>query len=137
MEINTKITEINSLMVGDLVYRVDFNTPVPTKIIGMEVVNYDKMEYVVDVLNKNGYIVQLYLNEIEPIKLTKEILEKNGFVWNDLPFLQCWEQYGIMLHISGNGYEIICGENISLKINYLHQLQHLFRLCEIDKEIEL
>ena len=151
--------EINTLMVGDWVYRIDFNSPVPSKIIGMEVVNYDKMEYVVDVLNKNGYNVQLYLNEIEPIPLTKEILKKNGF--NEDAFTNLSPDYYyhdnscsccINLNSTCDKSKSIFVENTNTRISasieelrhsltkkplYVHQLQHLFRLCGIDKEIEL
>lgn len=77
------------------------------------------------------------LVEFEPIPLTKEILEKNGWFWNNLPFEQCWEQYGLYLYHVGNGYRINCGSNISMIINSVHELQHVLKLCGIEKEIEL
>ena len=73
----------------------------------------------------------------EPIPLTPEILEKNGFVYNAIPFIDGWEQFGLTLYRGGNGYRINCGINVSLIIDYVHQLQHALRLCGIDKEIEL
>lgn len=71
----------------------------------------------------------------EPIPLTKEILEKNGFVYNDLPMLQYFEQYGLQLYRGGNGFRINCGINVSLIIDSVHQLQHALKLCGIEKEI--
>lgn len=76
-------------------------------------------------------------NDIQPIPLTKEILEKNGFVWDYSPICQCWEQYGLSIYLIGGGYRVNCGQNVSCKIDFVHELQHLFRLCGIDKEIEL
>lgn len=138
-------------MIGDWVYRTDFNTPAPSKIIGMEVVNYDKMEYVVDVFNKNGYNVQLYLNEIEPIPLTPEILEKNGFIikkkwaqignFGDNPLIMWHFEDDAFLHDFKHELEIHQNEtgkvHIRIPCEYLHELQHALRLCKIDKTITL
>lgn len=87
----------------------------------------------------DGYnaITCVEISDIKPIPLTAEILEKNGFEFNNLPMEQCWQQYGLRLYLSGHGYGINCGENVSLCIDYVHELQHALRLCGIDKEIEL
>lgn len=153
----------NELMIGDLVYRIDFKIPVPSKIIGIEVINYDKMEYVVDVLNKNGYNVQLYLDEIEPIPLTPEILEKNGFMLQDNWLQDNWyclvigdDKIYVNLPEEGNIYQytdieyqkLVYNPEDVTEVEYstsmtfkgtisVHQLQHAFKLCGIDKEIEL
>ena len=57
--------------------------------------------------------------------------------YNNLPMEQCWQQYGLRLYLSGHGYGINCGENVSLRIDNVHELQHALRLCGIEKEIEL
>lgn len=75
--------------------------------------------------------------EAQPIPLTAEILEKNGWRYNNIPFVQGWEQYGLLLYTGGNGYRINCGTNIALIIDSVHELQHALRLCGIDKEIVL
>ena len=74
---------------------------------------------------------------LDPIPITPEILEKNGFVYNDLPFVQAWEQFGLALYSGGNGYRIGCGNNVDLIIDSVHELQHALWLCGIDKTIEL
>ena len=76
-------------------------------------------------------------DRIFPIPITPEILEKNGFIYNELPFVQGWEQFGLTLTIGGNGFRINCGINVAMIIDSVHELQHLIRLCGIDKEIEL
>lgn len=131
----------NELMIGDWVYRMDFKIPVPSKIIGMEVINYDKMEYVVDVFNKNGYNVQLYLNEVQPIPLTPEILEKNGFEeYDGLYRLDIAE--GVFVNADFKSKEPFvsihntCYRAIPI-CKYVHQLQHALRLCGIEKEITI
>lgn len=95
-----------------------------------------------------GLIVER--NEIEPIPLTPEILEKNGFVksmqvsdtdpydvdeegnmhfsYNEV-FWGWWQPNNIFcIPANGLGW---------LNIKYVHQLQHLLRLCGIEKEIIL
>lgn len=74
-------------------------------------------------------------DEIEPIPLTPDILEKNGFSENyredDLSYAQsCGDVIGI--HILGKG-----GIMDEMYFKYVHQLQHALRLCGIEKEIKL
>lgn len=69
----------------------------------------------------------------DPIRLTSEILEKNGWRYNDNPFVQGWEQYG--LTIVNN--RITCGQNVSIKVEFIHELQLVLWLCGIEKEIIL
>ena len=83
--------------------------------------------------------------EIEPILITPEILEKNGF--NKNPdnsgfILVCnsvhltWGFYKNCLSISDWDYG---GDNqiSSVRCLYVHTLQHILRLCRIDKKIIL
>lgn len=86
--------------------------------------------------------------QIEPIPLTAEILEKNGwerendaYVWKD-------DEYGykvtIVLSDYGHGrfYNYVAASisnaSISgLRIAYVHELQHILKLCRIDKQVIL
>lgn len=86
--------------------------------------------------NEYGYVTANPSN-LKPIPLTAEILEKNGFVYNDIPFVDGWEQYGLTLYKGCDGFRINCGRNIYLILDYVHELQHTLRLCGIDKEITL
>ena len=74
---------------------------------------------------------------IEPIPLNPEILEKNGFEYNEHPFVQGWEQFGLTLYHGGDGYRVNCGQNVALQLDSVHQLQHALRLCGIEKEITI
>ena len=80
------------------------------------------------------------IDVVEPIKLTEDILVKNGFdkderskyfhvytlnIKGSYDFDICWSS------VNGFNYE---GDFI---LTYVHQLQHLLRLCGIEKEIEL
>lgn len=81
------------------------------------------------------------LGEINPIPLTPEILEKNGFeLQRDKSELGTLDTYWLgselgtfRIHKLNNGdYQFGLA-----KIKYVHQLQHAIRLCGIDKEIEI
>lgn len=94
-----------------------------------------------------GLIVER--NEIEPIPLTPEILEKNGWVYNNEDekfFPQTWVGGGLMLQGAGDcGYRIVVASDYddedtndtSVILLYVHELQHALRLCRIEKEIVL
>ena len=77
----------------------------------------------------------LYWDEIKPIPLTTEILEKNGFIKEsrdcfDNPLQYCVLVDGLWIDISGENY-------FEGKLEYVHQLQNALRICGIKKEIEL
>jgi hypothetical protein len=81
-------------------------------------------------------------DDIEPIILTPEILEKNG--WKSMKngsgdFILTKPMVGNSATITKtiNGYEMLHGAFNGLGIHYVHQLQHVLRLCGIKKEIEL
>ena len=59
-----------------------------------------------------------WIEEIEPIPLTEEILKKNGFVNKDS------DSFYIDCTCTPNGY-----------IQYVHELQHAFKLFKVDGEI--
>ncbi len=88
-------------------------------------------------IDSDEYSGLLSCSDLERIPLSTEILEKNGFHYNDLPFVQSWEQFGLSLHLGGNGYRINCGQNVAIVIDSVHQLQHALRLCGIEKDITL
>ena len=64
------------------------------------------------------------VEKLQPIPLTPEILEKNGFSRNGLD---------IALFDRKGGDDFIGAANLQ----YVHELQHALRLCGIKKEIEL
>lgn len=85
--------------------------------------------------------------EIEPIPLTPEILEKNGFriifegelhttYFQDIEFfhveikIDCINYIKLSM-LNGLGY------NITIECKFVHQLQQALRLCDTSKEIEL
>ena len=90
-------------------------------------------------------IWQEELDEVEPIPLTTEILEKNGWKWNafytmiDLVVGTIhigWGFYKDCISVSDHSDEGHC-QISSLRCEYVHELQHALRLCGIDKTIEI
>lgn len=76
------------------------------------------------------------VENLEPIPLTPEILEKNGLEWNG----ELWVTDNFLIE---NGYDYknrfwwsIFNSPI-FPINSVHELQHALRLFGIDKEINL
>ncbi len=98
----------------------------------------------------NGY----EYDEIEPISITPEILEKNGFVANTHVYPYPYYEYINEEDKLKVGFAFPQGNRTSYKepwvyidseyvlvehlpCIYVHQLQHALRLCNIDKEIKL
>ena len=92
------------------------------------------------------------IDEISPIPITPEILEKNGFevqdqgggrkdVWTGFGIdyegdIEVEFQYNVPVYLKIDGG--FKGEYYtSANIKYIHQLQHALRLCGIEKEIIL
>ena len=82
------------------------------------------------------------VDKIEPIPLTPEILEKNGFTLEhytlehysgDVMTGYWWTRNDFVIHNSMND---AIGRN-NFKYEYVHQLQNALRLCGIEKTIEL
>lgn len=83
-------------------------------------------------------------DELMPIPLSPNILEKNGFIQDmlnghifvfdskpgEVIYYECGPKYGLTID---NQFATIQ----DLKIKYVHELQHALRLCGIDKEIIL
>ena len=118
-------------MIGDLVYaRINH----PVQVVG---VTTDSIE----TTNKEGFY---YEESFEPIPLTPEILEKNGFKRIKRPVFadafvisesMYWCNYALFSCDDGNYFgdtaRIIC------YCYSVHELQHALKLCGIDKEIVL
>lgn len=99
---------------------------------------------VTNIATNNVYteaVFPIRYDEIEPIPLTPEILENNGFheEWDeDIKLMVC---DSIIVEI-GNNYKLYTDGKmylyrVSAPLYYVHQLQHALRLCNIEKEIIL
>ena len=136
----------NELMIGDWLYsiidRYDHIEKKPVKITGIRTEDDE-------LLQGNDSDVWYHIETYEPIPLTKEILEKNGFT----TYGETWYLPNKNVSVSFLMYDTIinvkrgddyffkkvpcayrdCAENRHV---YVHQLQHALRLCGIEKEIE-
>lgn len=91
-------------------------------------------------------IATFSIDDISPIPITHEILEKNGFekrdtyIWNN-PKMRCtayrfgFKYWDIRVTYRARGYR---PTRINIEnIVYVHELQHALRLAGVEKEIEL
>ena len=142
--------EVNELMIGDWVM---YN---PNVFIEDE---YEPTKECYPTKISNGTDIDLAIeNRYTPIPLTAEILEKNGillhnsasyfkeYMWTiggideyadvyievgkDQQDNWRWDKLKFKLHFCG-------GDVLLMKMHYVHELQHILRLCKIDKSIEL
>ena len=136
----------NELMVDDWVQTKEVHTP-----------DYYQPSYKRRVAQINDFGVELFFldrygnkcygskkfDHIEPIPLTAEILENNGWEYEDCGSESYEDEYYTIsddfdIHIGYNGfYEIRTIDGRNIEIKYVHELQHVLKLCGIDKEIEL
>ena len=107
-----------------------------------------------DVNDPDGCTGGVWCDYLEPITITSEILEENGFVTKDKP--DYWTGYrsytykedstGLtfrLFHDTGK-YEWSGTSEISLnslpcwiRFKYLHELQNILKVCGIEKEITI
>lgn len=139
----------NGLMIGDWVYLRNGRVLQPRQVTGFKIPNLIYLDF--------GYAPHTNLfdvNEVEPIPITTEILEKNGFDVSDPEVAQYhFEDPTYLvdgkpqrLHFSirqmynkedkPQGYSFFAF-NVLTIIDYVHQLQHAISLCGIEKEIIL
>ena len=144
------ITE-QDLMVGDWVQYGDIH-PIKTRVLGINSVDKGKHWHIdAEPENPNGVRV-VPMNAVEPIPLTAEILEKNGFVKgeevSDTPPYDQDEEGNMYYSFRGelkfwgwwqpdNTYYIPANAMGDIIIRYVHELQNAMRLAGIDKEITI
>lgn len=120
---------------------------------------FNKDIYKIEEISKKGWAHIIYndgsecrvalssdyiLDAITPVPLTAEILVKNGFKENKYGEMILDEELGtseiyLVLEESYDGeyYWWKVNNEIIAKIKGVHELQHVLRLCGINKEIEL
>lgn len=137
------------LMIGDWVHLPSIMSDEVFPIQVYEILN-DGVKYIC-----GGKKMQVRYEQIQPIPLTVEILEKNGF--EKFPFHHIKNQHvwsfhqdmRIFVDLSTrklndnpvNGWSIsissTCTSEMIHKIDYVHELQHALKFSKIDKKIEL
>lgn len=115
----------NELMIGDWVYLNYWDGKYPQQIHG---INYNSWR-------GEGYADwvdtdiddEASIKNVEPIPLTAEILEKNGFKDEDADLLYTFYD-GWNFEIHNKTMLVSCGS-----IWYVHELQHALRLCGLNE----
>lgn len=136
--------DINKLMIGDIVKYNGYIAKIYS-IHGPES-RYGRFDIVPYVTLSLDGLIDAMCDDIKPVPLTREILEKNGFSWiEDEDELSDYEYDGCMVLYSDeeirfypkgivDRYCVIeIGDTdstyIRLYINYVHELQQALRLC--------
>jgi len=131
--------------IGDWVYS-SFSDK-PCRIVGIKLLEGDYADVKVE-----GVEGWKDINSLTPIPLTPEILEKNGLhlynrktnnLMEDCNHSDCFEEdeeFRMELSLDYNGkirWSINGDEYSIMPLDYVHQLQHALRLCNINKQIIL
>lgn len=138
--------KISDLSVGDWVRCRGRNG----RIERLEVIRYDERIRVA-VESDLGTMYQFVgIEDIDPIPITAEILEANGFVRGNrgdfYHYLRLDKNRTLYIHASTNGWRveitydaagILRTTHLMPDMNSVHDLQHAIRLAGLDKEINL
>ena len=135
--------KVNELMIGDWVLTLD-STHKEKVFTQVDAIEEGKHSILVTRGCSNWFVD---IDWIEPIPLTPEILEKNGFI-NDKGIFVYEDETKVVTFFSKENNRPYCNYpfiNIDcgcvtlneLPIEYVHELQHALRLCRIKKKIEL
>lgn len=139
--------KISELSVGDWVRVDDFD-----KVLIKRVSAIDGTRNQIGIIKNNRGGIYWYCDdEIEPILLTPEILEKNGFERGEYSEIRVYNEWEIgewsnppyvsvrldidrqVIRVTNRGRDMFIAD----KEVYVHQLQHALRLAGVEKEIEL
>lgn len=134
--------KISDLSIGDWVRVDDFD-----KVLIKRVSAIDGTRNQIGIIKNNRGGIYWYCNdEIEPIPLTPEILEKNGLEYeddgNDAVIFLCCDMFWARLCVGDTFWQVgIHNEDrldaVVCDVKHTHQLQHALRLAGIEKEIEV
>ena len=127
--------DVNDLMIGDLVQ------------VNGEVFKVISISYFdIGISDSKEDFYHEHIDNIESIPLTQKILEKNGFVKQDYDGWLISEHNGrrlIEYRTDYFGGLLIINyveepySKISIKLKYVHELQHALKLCRFDKDIDI
>jgi hypothetical protein len=138
--------ELTELMIGDWVKVLPISHRVESHYDRIESI---RKEYTGQVYIEGGYHDRDHkgiddwfdwsvgLNDIAPIPLTTKILEKNGFEYD--PYHHTWIydeftiNYGHLIYEEEEDYLFIWVAGTSMKLTYIHELQHALRLCGLNE----
>lgn len=130
--------ETKELMIGDLVIHGFGGIGKITEIGNKTVVIKDDGFDTGDGMNE----VSFAINELKPIFITRKILEKNGFKFEqqgslEVAILKMKNRHPITLEYIGWSDGRWSIHEHRLVVKYVHELQHALRLCGVNKEISI
>ena len=131
--------QVKELQLDDWVYGIDGGAKHPSVISAVDVYPRNRTPRIVTV---GGYGYQQ--EHLEPIPVTAEILEQNGFkkkghrygIYEDYFDFEMYEYNDCTWLVSYHCCEMSLPDE-QLLICYVHQLQHFMRHCAIDKVLKL
>lgn len=126
----------NELTIGDWVRIVDDDGCMVNFFSGMiEAIDEIGNVYVKAPGDKTAYPYSV--DCVEPINLTSEILERNGF--EDCEFFGrlLYKEWRILCDCSHLAMRHETGWMVDIPCHYVHELQHALRLCKLEIEIKL
>lgn len=125
--------EISELRIGNYVRTVE-NCYLQCNFFGFDEIIFSDNGYVLRLYpfkeNRNS-IIDLLLEDAEPIPITEDILTKCGFVANHNfqikeQTLFTNEDFWIIHNAKSGRFALMIGERITCEIKFLHHLQNLF-----------
>lgn len=76
--------------------------------------------------DNSGILMSAFVDDLQPIPITVEVLEKNGLHET---------KFGLVIKPKSN--ELCASIGTSIEIKYIHELQRALRLAKVEKEIVL
>lgn len=142
--------KVAELMIGDWVLSFPDKCKVDSIICLREVHTAEEKWMAVVHIGGNEF-QRVNVGILEPISLTREILERNGFcdTYKDRSLakddvFKWYDMYGhcVTVDMNANAIKIQHDSRVLLDLRYnivvpVHELQHTLRQCGIDKDIEL
>ena len=133
--------DYKELMCGDWVKVEQVTEVVNAKVLG---VYKDGINYEVDYSGVRA-TNQIHIDYVSPVKLTGEILVNNGFVGvpltdsyelnTDYYEIEVWNYSDGLWVVNVHWIEFSSTPESKATVSYVHELQHLFRLCGVEKEL--
>ncbi|MBQ6284641.1 MAG: hypothetical protein IJK70_07625 [Bacteroidales bacterium] len=87
-------------------------------------------------LDESQFQGGIWLDYLDPIPLTPELLEKNGFGEQRFERMSVWSILGFSIELDFSTWKYYWA-NGDVEISSVHELQHALRICGIMKEIQI
>lgn len=142
----------NELMIGDWIRFFSKYDCGIGKVAGIEPIEGSADPTTFSIIKDKKMLIGVSRNCVEPITITEEILEKNGFVKQSHDYFRYFKPHDENYYF---GFESISyffdkkiakvtkehsqsglQEKVEFVCTHVHELQHAIRLCGIGKEIE-